>query len=68
MTSDEARVLLEKEAKNGNKLASTYLAMLKDATPTMKEKWFSYIAELMKLQPAFEQVLKHHVENSKRKM
>lgn len=68
MTSEEARILLEKESKKGNKLASTYLAMLKDATPTMKEKWFGYIAEMMKIQPMFEQIIKQEAENVKRKM
>lgn len=68
MTSEEAKILLEKEAKNGNKLAESYLSLLKDATPTMREKWFGYIAEMMKIQPMFEQLIKLEAENVKRKM
>ena len=68
MTSEEAKILLEKEAKNGNKLAESYLSLLKDATPTMREKWFGYIAEMMQIQPMFEQIIKQEAENVKRKM
>lgn len=38
---------LIEEAKNKNSLAETYLSLLKDATPEMREHWFNFLGGIL---------------------
>lgn len=49
MPADEVEKWLIKEAKNKNSLAEAYLSLLKNATPEMKEHWYSQLGAMLKV-------------------
>jgi hypothetical protein len=47
MKKEEVEKWLIVEAKNKNNLAETYLSLLKDATPEMREHWFNFLGGIL---------------------
>lgn len=50
--------LLMTESKKGNKLAESYLNLLKDATPEMRDYWFNFLSNMIKGFEAAQQHIK----------
>lgn len=48
MNSKYAESLLIAESEKGNDLAKSYLNLLKDATPEMREYWFNFLGNMIK--------------------
>ena len=47
MTNQEVEKWLLKESSQKNKLAESYLSLLKNATPEMKDKWYQQLGTML---------------------
>lgn len=47
MKTQDVEKWLLKESKNNNALAKTYLSLLENATPEMKEHWFQMLGSML---------------------
>lgn len=47
MTVNRVEKWLLQEAEKGNVMASSYLSLLKDATPEMKTHWFNFLGSMI---------------------
>lgn len=47
MNSKEVEQLLLKDSKNNNSLAKSYLSLLENATPEMREYWFNFLGSMI---------------------
>lgn len=59
MNAKYAENLLKSEREKGNKLAESYLNLLKDATPEMREYWLNFLGNMAK---GFEEAQKQQIK------
>lgn len=49
MTTDKAEMWLMKESEGGNAMARSYLLLLKDATPEIKNHWMQQLTTMLEV-------------------
>ena len=60
MNSKEVEAWLNEEVKNKNSLAQSYLSLLENATPEMREHWFQMLGTILKAVNDSDNVIKMH--------